>query len=119
MRFQKCFDFAVVVWLAACTTAMASDPATRAKSTFGAVCTPCHGESGRGDGAAGSTLKTHPADFTDCNRMSKESDDKVFRVIKEGGASSGLSSDMQPWGKTFDDDEIHGLVAYVRTFCQS
>jgi mono/diheme cytochrome c family protein len=117
MRFQRRFDFAVGVWLVACTTAMASDPAT-AKSSFSALCTPCHGESGRGDGAAGSTLKTHPADFTDCNRMSKESDDKVFRVINEGGASSGLSSDMRPWGETFDDEEIRGLVAYVRTFCQ-
>jgi mono/diheme cytochrome c family protein len=117
MRFQRHFNFAVSVWLAACTTAMASDPAT-VKSTFGAVCTPCHSESGRGDGAAGSTLKTHPADFTDCNRMSKESDERVFRVIKEGGASSGLSSDMQPWGNAFDDEEIRSLVAYVRTFCQ-
>ena len=50
--------------------------------------------------------------------MSKESDDKVFRVIKEGGASSGLSSEMQPWGKAFDDEEIRGLVAYVRTLCR-
>ena len=116
MRFQRRFDFAASVWLAACTTAMASDPPT-AKSNFSALCTPCHGESGRGDGTAGRTLKTHPADFTDCNRMSKESDDKVFQVIKQGGASSGLSSEMQPWGKAFDDDEIRGLVAYVRTFC--
>jgi mono/diheme cytochrome c family protein len=117
MRFSSRFDFAVSVWLAVCTPAMASDPAT-AKSSFGTLCTPCHGESGRGDGGAGRTLKTHPADFTDCNRMSQESDDKVFRIIKEGGASSGLSSEMQPWGKALDDEEIRGLVAYVRTFCR-
>jgi mono/diheme cytochrome c family protein len=117
MRFLSSLDFAVSVWLATSTPVMPSEP-TAAKSNFRTMCTPCHGESGRGDGAAGRTLRAHPADFTNCNRMSKESDDKVFRVIKEGGASSGLSSDMQPWGKAFDDEEIRGLVAYVRTFCQ-
>jgi mono/diheme cytochrome c family protein len=114
---SKQLRFYRLLWLAACATAMASDPGT-AKSDFTTLCTPCHGESGRGDGGAGRTLKAHPADFTDCSRMSKESDDKVFRVIKEGGASNGLSSEMQPWGKAFDDDEIRGLVAYVRTFCR-
>jgi mono/diheme cytochrome c family protein len=117
MRFPSSLDFAVGVWLVASTPVMASDPAT-AKSSFSALCTPCHGESGRGDGASGRTLQTHPADFTDCTRMAKESDDKVFQIIKEGGASSGLSSEMQPWGKAFDDEEIRGLVAYVRTFCR-
>jgi mono/diheme cytochrome c family protein len=50
--------------------------------------------------------------------MSKEADDKLFRVIKEGGGSTGLSADMQPWGRAFGDEEIRGLVAYVRTFCK-
>jgi mono/diheme cytochrome c family protein len=117
MQFPSRLDFTVAVWLVASTSAIASDPAT-AKSNFSSLCTPCHGESGRGDGAAGRALQTHPADFTDCQRMSKETDDKVFRVIKEGGASSGLSSEMQPWSKAFDDEEIRGLVTYVRTFCQ-
>jgi hypothetical protein len=25
---------------------------------------------------------------------------------------------MQAWSQGFDDSEIHGLVAYVRTFCK-
>jgi len=29
-----------------------------------------------------------------------------------------LSKDMADFGKAYDDDEIHALVAYVRTFCK-
>jgi hypothetical protein len=38
-------------------------------------------------------------------------------VIKDGGAANGLSKDMQAWSSGFEDGEIHGLVAYIRTFC--
>jgi mono/diheme cytochrome c family protein len=118
MRSSNLRHLTLSAWLATSAVAMASDD-TAARSNFGTFCTPCHGESGHGDGAAGRTLKTHPADFTDCNRMSKEADDKLFHVIKEGGGSTGLSGEMQPWGKAFGDEEIRGLVAYVRTFCRS
>jgi mono/diheme cytochrome c family protein len=108
---------ALGVWLAMSAVAMASDAAS-AKSSFSTFCTPCHGEAGLGNGTAGQTLKTPPANFTDCSRMLKEDDDKLFRVIKEGGGSNGLSDDMQPWGNAFEDEEIRALVAYVRTFCE-
>jgi mono/diheme cytochrome c family protein len=117
MRSPNCLRLALCAWLAASAVAMASDD-TSARSNFGTFCTPCHGESGSGNGIAGRTLKTRPANFTDCSRMSKEADDKLFHVIKEGGGSTGLSADMQPWGKAFGDEEIRGLVAYVRTFCK-
>ena len=50
--------------------------------------------------------------------MGKISDDTMFNVIKNGGAAVGLSKDMQAWNAGFADDEIHDLVAYVRTFCK-
>jgi mono/diheme cytochrome c family protein len=50
--------------------------------------------------------------------MSKISDDTVFKVIKYGGASAGLSSEMPGWAAAMSDDEIKGLAAYVRTFCK-
>ena len=50
--------------------------------------------------------------------MSKLTDDYLFNVIKNGGKSVGKSKDMADFGKAYDDDEIHSLVAYVRTFCK-
>jgi mono/diheme cytochrome c family protein len=89
-----------------------------AHDNFNGQCAKCHGESGQGDGPAGASLSVRPRKFTDCARMSKESDDRIFDTIKGGGEAVGLSKEMPPWGEAFDDNEIKGLVAYVRQFCK-
>ena len=89
-----------------------------AASNFSDSCADCHGESGKGDGKKAAELKTKPRDYTNCAEMTKLTDDYLFNVIKGGGKSMGKSKDMADFGKAFDDDEIHGLVAYVRTFCK-
>ncbi len=81
-------------------------------------CATCHGESGKGDGPSGSTLTTKPRDFTDCAAMKKLTDDLIFRAIKDGGASVGLSREMPGWAAEMGDAEIKGLVTYVRSFCK-
>jgi len=81
-------------------------------------CARCHGDEGHGDGPDGATLKTHPRDFTDCATMAKISDDTMFKAIKDGGASVGLSSDMPAWSSGLEDDTIHNLVKYIRGFCK-
>jgi cytochrome c oxidase cbb3-type subunit 3 len=89
-----------------------------ASGNYLVYCSKCHGPSGHGDGPNASTLKTSPRDFADCATMTKISDDTMFKAIKEGGAAVNLPGDMPPWGQAFDDGEIKGLVAYVRTFCK-
>jgi cytochrome c oxidase cbb3-type subunit III len=89
-----------------------------AKDNFKSYCSKCHGASGQGNGPDAATLNTKPRDFSDCDRMAKMSDDALFKVIKEGGASAGLSKDMASFQEGFDDPEIRDLVAYVRTFCK-
>lgn len=89
-----------------------------AKQNYDTFCVKCHGPGGKGDGTAAATLSTSPRNFTDCAAMGKISDDTLFNVIKNGGASAGLSNDMQAWSAGFEDGEIHDLVAYVRTFCK-
>jgi cytochrome c oxidase cbb3-type subunit 3 len=49
--------------------------------------------------------------------MSKLSDEQLFKVIKEGGASIGKSPLMPPWGPSLKDDQIKDVIAYVRTLC--
>ena len=88
-----------------------------ARDNFKEQCAKCHGESGVGNGSAGASLAVRPRNFNDCSRMTKESDERIFNAIKSGGASVGLSKEMPAWGEAFDDNEIQGLVAYVRQFC--
>jgi mono/diheme cytochrome c family protein len=89
-----------------------------AKTNYTTFCAKCHGDGGKGDGSGAATLATKPRDFTDCARMAKESDDVLFKVIKEGGKPNGFSGDMAAWNNAFEDPEIKDLVAYIRTFCK-
>jgi cytochrome c oxidase cbb3-type subunit III len=73
---------------------------------------------GHGDGADAGTLTAHPRNFTDCAAMGKISDDTMFKAIKDGGAAVGVSSDMPAWGSGLSDDDIRGVMKYVRHFCQ-
>ncbi|MFN7954809.1 MAG: cytochrome c [bacterium] len=89
-----------------------------ADKQFKKYCQKCHGAEGKGDGAEGATLAEKPRDFTDCAAMAKESDDKLFEVVKVGGkAIAGKKSEMPAMGKSLSDDEIKNLVAKVRSFC--
>ncbi len=89
-----------------------------AKQNYDDACVKCHGATGNGNGPGAASLHKRPRDFTDCAVMSKLSDDTLFNVIKNGGAPAGLDKEMAPFGESFEDGEIHDLVAYVRTFCK-
>jgi cytochrome c oxidase cbb3-type subunit 3 len=89
-----------------------------AKKEFVRFCSKCHGTEGKGDGPQADALTTKPRDFTDCARMKTISDETAFGAIKEGGEAVHLSKDMPAWKDGMDDDEIHDLVAYVRSLCK-
>jgi cytochrome c oxidase cbb3-type subunit III len=89
-----------------------------AKENYELFCVKCHGSAGKGDGPGAATLATKPRDFTDCERMATYSDEQLFKAIKNGGEAVSMSKDMPAWKDGMDDDEIHGLVAYVRGFCK-
>ena len=46
--------------------------------------------------------------------MANLTDAYLNRVIKEGGASQGLSPLMPPWGGVLSDEEISNLIAFLR-----
>jgi len=89
--------------------------AEQGKKLYGQFCATCHGQSGKGDGAAAAALNPKPRDHTDKEYMSKLSDDDMLKVIKNGGASVGKSPLMPPWGASLKDDQIQDIIAYVRT----
>jgi len=89
--------------------------AEQGKKLYEQFCATCHGQSGKGDGAAAAALNPKPRDHTDKEYMSKMSDDDMLKVIKNGGASVGKSPLMPPWGASLKDDQIQDIIAYVRT----
>jgi len=98
-----------------------SSPQPRAAgpaSNYSNLCASCHGATGKSDGPAAVALNPKPKDFTDCKVMTKISDDTLFKSIKGGGQSVGLSPMMPPWGGSLADQQIHGLVGYIRGFCK-
>jgi mono/diheme cytochrome c family protein len=71
---------------------------------FGAYCSPCHGQTGRGDGPAGPALKKAPADLTTLTARNggKFPEVRVKRYI-EGldEVPAHGSRDMPVWGPLF------------------
>lgn len=85
---------------------------------FKIFCARCHGDNGKGDGPDGATLSTKPQDFADCGAMSKLTEQVIFKAIKGGGSSVGLSAEMPAWGEGLSDGQIRALAQYVRSFCK-
>jgi len=98
--------------------AQTADLAT-AQKQFNKYCAKCHGTNGQGDGEQAATLNHKPLDWTDCAVMAKLSDADRFKITKFGGQPvHGQRCEMPGMGKALSDQEIQGLVAYIRSFCQ-
>lgn len=82
-------------------------------------CTPCHGESGKGDGVGARSLPVRPADHTNGALMKSRTDAFLRDVIVKGGGAMGLSSFMPAWQGIFKDNEIQDLVGYIRSLALS
>lgn len=93
-------------------------PDETAKAVFQNSCATCHGPGGKGDGIVTASLPVKPRDFTDCKEMVTVSDDAITKVIKSGGQSAGLSPLMPPFGGALSDQQISGLVDFIRGFCK-
>jgi mono/diheme cytochrome c family protein len=78
-------------------------------------CSSCHGDKGRGDGAAGKALPVKPADHTDGKLMNSLSDEFLATIISKGGAAVGKSSFMPAWGGVLKQNQLQDLLAYLRS----
>lgn len=87
------------------------DSLEKAKKLYGYDCAMCHGESGNGKG----DLEEYAGkvkDFTDPTSLKDFTDAQLFSLIKDG------KGDMPPEGKRAKDDDLHGLVQYVRSLAK-
>jgi len=74
---------------------------------FKTVCANCHGPKGKGDGPAGVAFNPRPADFADPAFWKTHTDSVMINSITNG---KGM---MPPFGGTYDQATIKGLVAYI------
>lgn len=128
--FGHLFDDAEIRQLIGFERAFATGASQSAdtREVFKDSCVPCHGEQGRGDGPRASPqqpaphrfvsdAQPAPADYHDALFMDRFSDDYLLALIKHGrvGASEVARFDtMKPYGHILSDDEIWGVVRYLR-----
>lgn len=94
--------------------AFAKGDAGKGKTIFAANCAMCHGEAGKGDGAAGAALTPKPRNFTDKALMSKKTDDDLFKVVTKGSPNTG----MAPYEKMLSEDDRWNAIAFIRTLAK-
>lgn len=80
--------------------------------TYLAHCATCHGANGHGSWRAWVFLM-QPGDLADPRATGRASDDYLFTLIKNGGATIGKPG-MPAFGYHLTDEEIRDVVRYVR-----
>lgn len=86
--------------------------APRAERLWAALCAECHGADGRGSWRAALFL-IRPGDLTDRATASRQTDQYLFDVIKNGGSPIGRPG-MPAFGAALKEEDIQELVAYMR-----
>jgi hypothetical protein len=97
----------------------AADPkvVAEAKNVWDTRCTTCHGTAGLGNGPGAAALAKKPRSFKDPIWQQQTQDDKIKKVIVEGGASVGLDAAMAPNPDLASKPEVVAeLVKIVRSY---
>ena len=100
--------------LAALMISAASVSAADAKATYDKQCAKCHGPDGKGQTKMGK--QAGAKDYTDPKVQAEFTDEKAMTIIKEGVKVKGKEV-MKP-AENLSDDDIKGLVAYIRAFAK-
>jgi len=83
------------------------------KRLFLNLCSPCHGEGGKGDGIYwASAMDITPADLS---KFTLAQSGRIFKTIKYGSEAQGKSNLCPSWKNNISDEEIEYIVSYVET----
>jgi mono/diheme cytochrome c family protein len=85
------------------------------KKYYVTYCSGCHGETGKGDGAAAVSLPVKPTNHSDGTAMNQIPDKVLGEIISKGGQAVGKSPFMPGWGSQLNDKQVRDMVAYVRS----
>jgi len=105
---KKILILATVLGLAGALKVSAAD----AKANWDSLCAKCHGADGKGDTKIGQKLGAK--DLTDASVQSAMTDASATKAIKEGVKNADGKTVMKP-SDMLSDDEVKGLVQYVRS----
>jgi mono/diheme cytochrome c family protein len=83
------------------------------KTLYHSYCSPCHGNTGKGDGPAAASLNPKPADHTSA-MVQAESDGTIYYKISEGRAHTA----MPPFKAVLHPDQRWAIVNYMRTLAK-
>ena len=98
------------------TASLALPPAQAdGATTFASFCSTCHGSGGKGDGPAAAALTPKPRDFTAADFWTTRTEEGMKKVIKEGGAASGMSPVMPAWGASLTEAQVDEVLAFIKT----
>jgi mono/diheme cytochrome c family protein len=100
--------------LAAALTSVGSVSAAEVKALYDKQCAKCHGPDGKGQTKMGK--QSGAKDYTDPKVQAAFSDEQAAKAIKEGVKAKGKEV-MKPIENASDED-IRGLIAYVRAFAK-
>jgi len=90
-------------------------PASEAKTVFAKKCVACHGDHGLGDGPGGAALDPKPRKFSDAAWQAATTDERIAKVIVQGGPAVGLSPGMAANPELANKPEVvRELVKIVR-----
>src|SRR5690349_19990335 len=89
--------FSLLAGLMAPSTGWTQDQA-EGKMLYVTYCAACHGEVGKGDGAAGLSLPVRPADHTNGAAMNQLLYEYLVDIISQGGGAHGKSTFMPACG---------------------
>jgi mono/diheme cytochrome c family protein len=84
------------------------------KLIYAQQCVVCHGIKGKGNGPSGKALNPKPTDFT----TASGDDAEWFKATKLGSKAVGKSAGMEGAAGKLSDEQIHDVLAYVKTLKQ-
>lgn len=93
--------------------ALTSTQAADAPALWKQHCAKCHGETGKAEGKMGQKLKLK--DYSDAAVQAAMTDEEVFKATKDGVVVDGKEK-MKGYADKLSDEEIHALVAHIRSF---
>ena len=107
---KKHIIIAALAFVFAGFTGFADD--SGAQAIWDKQCKKCHGADGSGDTPLGKKLEI--GDYTDAATLAEESDEDLFNMTKDGVEGTK----MKGYGDKLSDDEIHSLVALIRSMAK-
>jgi len=108
---KKILTLSVAIMAVSALSATAAD----AKATYEKDCAKCHGADGKGETKMGK--KNGAKDYTSAKVQDELKDEAAIKAIKEGYKDKEGKVVMKP-SEGLSDDEVKGLVAYMRKFKQ-